>query len=279
MPRVLPGDPQGGPDDPPEGPDNSTRQRILAATAEVLGRNGMSKLSLSQVATEAGGVSRPTLYRYFADKRELLDVFVVWERHYYEHAIAAATAGLPAHERLDAALRVIVEYQLSYPGLRMVDIEPDQVIKRMARVLPLMRERLQRLCTVPTPRYRPRPRYGWRSPSTWCAAMTAQTSWPSCATRRASNTTRRHPKARSPTAEPLTSTDSSAEPAPRAPPRCAPPEFRRAGTHPPRRAGEVGGRGDHRHAGVRVTGVRLGHVDDTPRRHGTARRRPRPPAS
>ena len=29
----------------------------------------------------------------------------------------------------------------------MVDVEPDQVIRRMARVLPMMRERLQRLCT------------------------------------------------------------------------------------------------------------------------------------
>lgn len=129
-------------------PDNPTRQRILAATAEVLGRNGMTKLSLSEVAAQAG-VSRPTLYRYFADKRQLLDAFVVWERQYYERAIARATAGLPAHERLDAALRVIVEYQLSYPGLRMVDVEPDQVIKRMARILPLMRDRLQRLCSGP----------------------------------------------------------------------------------------------------------------------------------
>ncbi|UXA15391.1 TetR/AcrR family transcriptional regulator [Mycobacterium sp. SMC-8] len=126
----------------------SARQRILSATAEVLGRNGMTKLSLSEVAAQAG-VSRPTLYRYFADKRELLDVFVVWERQYYEQAIARATAGLPESERLDAALRVIVEYQLSYPGLRMVDVEPDQVIRRLARVLPLMRERLQRLCTGP----------------------------------------------------------------------------------------------------------------------------------
>ncbi len=127
---------------------DSTRQRILAATAEVLGRNGTSKLSLSEVAAQAG-VSRPTLYRHFADKHELLDAFVVWERHYYEHAIAEATSGLPAHQRLDAALQVIVDKQLSYPGLRMVDIEPDQVIKRLARVLPLMRDRLERLCTGP----------------------------------------------------------------------------------------------------------------------------------
>lgn len=129
-------------------PDNPTRQRILAATAEVLGRNGSAKLSLSEVAAEAG-VSRPTLYRYFTDKRELLDVFVVWERLYYERAIARATATLPPHERLDAALRVIVSQQLSYPGMRMVDVEPDQVIRRMSRLLPLMRERLERLCTGP----------------------------------------------------------------------------------------------------------------------------------
>jgi AcrR family transcriptional regulator len=128
--------------------DDSTRQRILAATAEVLGRNGRTRLSLSEVALQAE-VSRPTLYRYFGDKRELLDGFVVWERQYYERAVAEATAGLPAGERLDAALRVIVEYQQSYPGLRMVDIEPAQVIRRLSRVIPLMRERLERLAHGP----------------------------------------------------------------------------------------------------------------------------------
>jgi AcrR family transcriptional regulator len=128
--------------------DDSTRQRILAATAEVLGRNGRTRLSLSEVALQAE-VSRPTLYRYFGDKRELLDGFVVWERQYYERAVAEATAGLPASERLDAALCVIVEYQQSYPGLRMVDIEPAQVIRRLSRVIPLMRERLERLAHGP----------------------------------------------------------------------------------------------------------------------------------
>jgi AcrR family transcriptional regulator len=129
-------------------PDTSSRQRILAATAEVLGRNGMTKLSLSEVALQAG-VSRPTLYRYFADKRELLDAFVVWERQFYERAVAEATADIPACERLDAALRVIVEYQQSYPGLRMIDIEPAQVIRRLSRVIPLMRARLERLAKGP----------------------------------------------------------------------------------------------------------------------------------
>lgn len=124
----------------------STRDRILAATAEVLGRNGMTKLSLSEVAAQAQ-VSRPTLYRWFASKRELLDAFVVWERQFYEEAVSAAVDGLPPAERLDAALRVIVDKQRSYPGLRMVDIEPEQVIRRLSRVIPLMRQRLLRLAT------------------------------------------------------------------------------------------------------------------------------------
>jgi len=124
--------------------DNSTRERILAATAEVLGRNGMTKLSLSKVALQAG-VSRPTLYRWFASKKDLMDAFTMWERHYYERAIAKAIDGLDGADKLDAALRVIVEYQQSYPGLRMVDIEPAYVIERLSRVLPLLRDRLERL--------------------------------------------------------------------------------------------------------------------------------------
>lgn len=131
-------------------PDIPTRERLLAATAEVLGRHGMAKLNLSEVAQEAG-VSRPTLYRWFPSKRELLDAFVVWERQSYERAVAQATAGLPPAERLDAALRVIVDYQHSYPGLRMIDVEPERVIKRLSRVLPLMRQRLERLATGPDP--------------------------------------------------------------------------------------------------------------------------------
>jgi AcrR family transcriptional regulator len=128
--------------------DTSTRERILAATAKVLGRSGTTKLSLSDVAAEAG-VSRPTLYRWFDSKRVLLDAFVVWERQFYERAIAKAAAGLPPREHLDAALRTIVSYQRSYPGLRMVDIEPEHVIKRLAAVIPLMRQRLERLMPGP----------------------------------------------------------------------------------------------------------------------------------
>ena len=123
---------------------STTRERILAATADVLGSRGMTKLSLSEVALQAG-VSRPTLYRWFASKEELIAAFAVWERQTFERGVADASAAVPEDEKLDAALRFIVEYQQSYPGLRMADIEPALVIKRLSQVIPSMRERLERL--------------------------------------------------------------------------------------------------------------------------------------
>lgn len=124
--------------------DTSTRHRILVATAEVLARSGQTKLSLSEVALQAG-VSRPTLYRWFADKSELLDAFGIYEREMFDTGISRATAGLRGTETLDAALSFIVEYQHSYSGVRLVDIEPEVVIARLSRIIPIMRARLHKL--------------------------------------------------------------------------------------------------------------------------------------
>ena len=117
--------------------DSSTRHRILVATAEVLGRSGQTKLSLSEVALQAG-VSRPTLYRWF-------DAFGVYEREMFDTGIGRATAGLRGAEKLDAALRFIVEYQHSYSGVRLVDIEPEVVIAQLSWIIPIMRARLLKL--------------------------------------------------------------------------------------------------------------------------------------
>ena len=118
--------------------DTSTRRRILVATSEVLKRNGQTKLSLSEVALQAG-VSRPTLYRWFASKEELLEAFGLFERHEFDSGISKATAGLRGTDKLDAALRFIVEYQQSYSGVRVIDIEPEVTIAQLVEVIPLMR--------------------------------------------------------------------------------------------------------------------------------------------
>ncbi|BBY58548.1 TetR/AcrR family transcriptional regulator [Mycolicibacterium sarraceniae] len=132
----------------PDEDESSSRRRILNATAEVLGRSGQTKLSLSEVALQAG-VSRPTLYRWFASKTELLDAFGVYEREMFDTGISRATAGLRGTDKLDAALQFIVAYQQTYSGVRLIDVEPEVVVAQLSRILPLMRSRLERLLSGP----------------------------------------------------------------------------------------------------------------------------------
>lgn len=128
------------------GPDveKSARERILDATFAVLSRNGRSKLSLSDVAAEAG-VSRRTLYRWFSSKEVLLDAFSQNEEHSFDTGLAAAVEGLDPQARLDAVLRFIVEYQHSYSLVPMAEIEPEYTLLQTSRVIPIMRHRLQQL--------------------------------------------------------------------------------------------------------------------------------------
>lgn len=125
-----------------------TSRRILEATSEVLVRSGIGKLSLSDVAAQAG-VSRPTLYRWFASKEELIEAFSRYETDKFDNGIADAIAGLSGTARLDAALQFIVDFQRSYSGVRMIDVEPEAVLSRFTWVLPIMRSRLERLLSGP----------------------------------------------------------------------------------------------------------------------------------
>lgn len=119
----------------------TSRERILAATLEVLARCGPRKLSLSDVAA-AAGVSRPTVYRWFPSKAALLEAFGRYEQRKYDDGIADAVAGLAGDARLETVLRFIVQFQHTYSLRRVVEVEPAFVVRQMARVLPIMRERL-----------------------------------------------------------------------------------------------------------------------------------------
>lgn len=55
------------------GPDRrDLSERILDAARQLVVQQGARRLSLSEVATLAG-VSRPTIYRYFVSKEDLID--------------------------------------------------------------------------------------------------------------------------------------------------------------------------------------------------------------
>lgn len=124
------------------GEASSAHHRILAATGEVLSRVGASKLSLSQVALQAG-LSRPTLYRRFGSKENLLEAFAGFEQRRFEQGLRAATADLNGSEKLVAALRFIVDYRQVSWSAQTVGIEPAGAIQQLSRVIPSMRAQLQ----------------------------------------------------------------------------------------------------------------------------------------
>ena len=83
------------------------RERILQATFKLLCRHGYAKLNLSDVAAQAG-ISRPTLYKSFSSKDELLTAFSEFELRQLRDDLKRAIAGQTGRRRLDALLQFLV---------------------------------------------------------------------------------------------------------------------------------------------------------------------------
>lgn len=123
----------------------STRERILEATLGCVGRLGMAKTTMEDVAREAS-VSRATLYRVFPGGRdELLDAVVTWEVARFflrvsgaihpeeldkvtvlERGLMAARDALEHHELLQRLLRD----------------EAEQIVPSLATIMPLIQQAL-----------------------------------------------------------------------------------------------------------------------------------------
>jgi TetR/AcrR family transcriptional regulator, repressor for uid operon len=122
-----------------------TAERILDATLVTLSQHGADKLSISEVSSVAG-VSRPTLYRYYATKEELLLALARHEQRRFDEGLAAALADVDSADgRVDALLHHLVAFLDAYPGRRLIDVEPVFVLDRLRRSLPVQRDAVERL--------------------------------------------------------------------------------------------------------------------------------------
>jgi TetR/AcrR family transcriptional regulator, repressor for uid operon len=115
------------------------RERILRATFKVLCRHGYGKLNLSDVAVQAG-ISRPTFYKFFSSKDDLLSAFSLFELHLLREDLDRAIAGRTGRKRVDALLRFLVDFYGSYQMRGLVEIEPGLVLGQMARAMPALVE-------------------------------------------------------------------------------------------------------------------------------------------
>jgi len=111
--------------------------RILDAAQRLAFRTGARKLSLSDVATLAG-VSRPTIYRYFASKEDLIDAMGKRERRRFTVAMGEAMSGVVGVARLEAAVDVVARFVEIQPPGRLLDLEPSFAYDQMTAALPML---------------------------------------------------------------------------------------------------------------------------------------------
>lgn len=114
---------------PAAAPVDETRRRILEAAVEAASVHGVARLSMSDVARTAG-LSRPTLYRYFASRDELFAAALLSETQALVAQVVAELADV--HDPRDAiergilaALRLTREHSLLD---RIVRTEPEVLV-------------------------------------------------------------------------------------------------------------------------------------------------------
>lgn len=129
------------------GPDRrDLGERILDAARQLVVQQGARRLSLSEVATLAG-VSRPTIYRYFVSKEELVDALGKLEYRRFHAAMDEAVSAASGHERLEAAIDVVAAFLDDQPPRSLIDLEPGFVNEQMAQVLPMVTDALVAVLT------------------------------------------------------------------------------------------------------------------------------------
>jgi AcrR family transcriptional regulator len=121
-------------------------ERILTAARRLVVQQGARRLSLTDVATLAG-VSRPTVYRYFPTKEDLLTAMGKLEYRRLNLAMQEAISGVSGLERLEAAVDVVAAFLREQPPRSLVDLDPGFVNDEMARVLPTVTEVLAAVLT------------------------------------------------------------------------------------------------------------------------------------
>ncbi len=109
---------------------------IVAAACRLLAELGShERLTLSAVA-ESAGVSRPTLYRWFATRDDLLEAITLrQEERFYKGLAAALEIQHSPAERLDAALGYLVTYLDETFGTESLLHEPGFVMRSLAASL------------------------------------------------------------------------------------------------------------------------------------------------
>ena len=114
----------------------TTSATILEATRQAMAGLGPERLTMSGVA-RAAGVSRPTLYRWFPTKADLLAALANHEEEQFTAGLIQVIDRHPAPaERLDAALRYLVTFLESSSIPDPIGADPAFALRSLAEGMP-----------------------------------------------------------------------------------------------------------------------------------------------
>ncbi len=121
-----------------------TEERILVAALGLIGRRGVKRLGMQEIA-ETAGVSRGTLYRYFPGKDQVLIAAAAYDERRFSTGLDEVLATTRAPEdQIGAFMTYAFDFIRSHPCRPLFESEPEFVMGYLLEHLPSLRGELVR---------------------------------------------------------------------------------------------------------------------------------------
>jgi AcrR family transcriptional regulator len=117
-------------------PLSPTEERIVSAALRLIGRRGVKRLGMQEIS-EAAGVSRGTLYRYFPSKDHVLAAAASYDEQRFTRGLADALDSVPdPADRIRAFVAFSFDYIRTHPARALFESEPEFVLIYLLDHLP-----------------------------------------------------------------------------------------------------------------------------------------------
>lgn len=119
-----------------------TEARILTAALGLIGRKGVQRLGMAQIA-DAAGVARGTLYRYFPSRDHVLAAAADYDEVRFRAGLDEVLASVEApEERIGAFVGYAFDFIRSHPARPLFESEPGFVLSYLLDHVPALRGEL-----------------------------------------------------------------------------------------------------------------------------------------
>jgi AcrR family transcriptional regulator len=119
-----------------------TEERILIAALGLIGRQGVQRLGMAQIA-DAAGVARGTLYRYFPSRDHVLAAAADYDEVRFRAGLDEMLDSVHTpEEKIGAFVGYAFEFIRSHPARPLFESEPGFVLSYLLDHLPAMRGEL-----------------------------------------------------------------------------------------------------------------------------------------